>query len=172
MNVMLMNFKYQIHLIWIVAAFTALPGIYFILKDPVGLFVHLKWIISGEIPSETMPLWVTIATMFYYLVEILRPISGYGLFKLRVWGKNLAIGTLSLDLGIRVVGFINIWTYYDRHPEARKMFEELEREIASGQVQHVKYISMVPSYLIAAACLISVIILLNINFNKFQVREA
>jgi len=168
---MTMNSKYRIHLIWIIAAVTALPGIYYLIRDPSGIFVHLKWLIKGEIPSETMPLWVTIATFLMYLVEILRPISAYGLFKLRAWGKGLAIGTLSLDLSVRLVGFVNAWTYYDRHPEARKIIEELEKQIASGQAQNVKCISMVPAYLIAASCLISVLLLLKIDFEKLIVKS-
>lgn len=170
-TVMPMNSKYRIHLIWIVAAVTALPGVYYLIRDPTGIFVHLKWLIKGEIPSETMPPWVTIAAFLIYFVEILRPISAYGLLKLRAWGKGLAIGTLSLDLGIRAVGFVNAWTYYDRHPEARKIIEELEKQIASGQAQHVEYISMVPSYLIAASCLISVLLLLKIDFKKVHLKS-
>jgi hypothetical protein len=167
-----MNSNYRIHLVWIVAAVTALPGIYYLIRDPSGIFIHIEWLINGEIPSETMPLWVTIATILMYFVLILRPISAYGLFKLRVWGKGLAIGTLCLDLGIRVMGFVNTWTYYDHHPEARKIIEELEKEIASGQVQNVEYINMVPSYIVAATCLISILLLLKMDFNKLQAKEA
>ena len=78
---------------------------------------------------------------------------------------------MSLDLGVRLVGSLNAWIYYDRHPEVRKIIEELEKQIASGQAQNVKCISMVPAYLIAASCFISVLLLLNIDFNKLQIKS-
>lgn len=161
---MLIIMKKEKIVIYVIAVITAIPGFYYLLSDPRGLFYYFKWLFNGEIPSKTMPLWGTILTFLFYLVLLLRPVSAYGLVKLKAWGKGLSIGTLSLDLIIRIIGFINMWTYYDSHPEARKLLEEFENSIASGQLQHVEYVSFIPSYVIAATCLISLIFLLKIDF--------
>ena len=163
-----MNPKSKKKLVWIIAAVTGIPGLYYLLRDPGGLFYHLQWLINGEIPSQTIPLWATILIFLLYLVFLLRPVSAYGLFKLRTWGKSLAIGTLCLDLIIRTIGFIHVWTYYDRHPEAMKLLEEFEKSIVSGQIQHVGYVSMIPSYIIAASCIIVVVLLLLLDFKQFE----
>ena len=163
-NIMFMNMKKKRIIIYVIAVITAIPGLYYLFSDPRGLYNYIKWVFNGEIPNKTMPLWITILTFFLYLVFILRPISAYGLLKLKTWGKKLTVGTLSLDFIIRIIGFIHIWTYYDRHPEARKVLEEFQNSMASGQAQHVEYVSMVPSYVIAAFCLISLIVLLKIDF--------
>ena len=113
-------------IVWFIATLTAIIGIYGFAREPLGFFNYLGWIIKGEIPSDSMPLWVTIGTFFIYLIIFLRPISSYGLFKLTLWGKYLAIGIFSIDFFIRLAGFINTITYYDRHPEMLKLYEEIK----------------------------------------------
>ncbi len=166
-GVMRNNLMNKKSLIWIIATVTLVPSLDSLLRDYRGIVHYFEWLINGEIPNEIMPLWLTIGTFFIYAVLLLRPISAYGLFRLSKWGKPLAIGTLILDFTIRLAGFINAWTYYYRNPEARKMLEEVEKQIASGQVQAIQY-SMIPSYIIAATCVVSVVILLKIDFREFQ----
>jgi hypothetical protein len=117
-----------------------------------------------------MPLWATVLTFLAYAVYIMRPVSAYGLVKFKTWGKNLAIVALSLDLVIRLIGFVNLWTYHDRHPEASILFEEMKRSLANPQQSDttvvVEKISLIPSYTVAVISLISVIILLKIDYRS------
>ena len=53
-------------------------------------------------------------------------------------------------------------------PTREQCFEEFEKAIASGQEQHIVTVSMIPSYLIAAISLISIILLYKIDFEKLK----
>jgi hypothetical protein len=111
---------------------------------------------------------ITAITIVSFIIMILRIISGYGLYRLRTWGRNLVIGVLSLEFVIRVADFINAWTYSYRPTEARKLLEQIESARALGQDIDIQYVSMIPSYIIAVICLISVIILFKIDFEQIE----
>ena len=148
----------------LIALLTAIPGIYYLLHDHRAYYWVFEELFSGHIPSAKMPVWATIASVLIVLINLLRPIAGYGLFKLRTWGHRLATGVLSIDFLERMAGFIYTWTYYHRHPEALQAFEDLQKTFAgaqqSGADVHVGMTSMIPSYVIALIGLMSLIFLM------------
>ena len=85
-------------------------------------------------------------------VVILKLVSAYGLFRIRLWGRIVAIVVLSFDFLVRLAGAINTWTYNIRHPELPPIPENTTL---------VEVISMWPSYIIGIISLLSVIILLS-----------
>ena len=122
-----------------------------------GMFSD-KW--QGVDPQS----WYIIIMISTLLVVILRPIAGFGLFKLKNWGKKLTIVVLSADFVIRAISFINLSTFAMRHPEIHIEMNEL---LASGWKIEQTY-SMIPSYIIALISLISVIVLLKINLEELE----
>lgn len=84
------------------------------------------------------------------ILPFLKLLASYGLFQLRSWSLNLAVGALSIDLLIRFIGAINfviqVWEYRNKPVPA----------ISKGAI----VISLWPSYIIAFLCGISVLILL------------
>ncbi len=145
-----------------------MPTLYNLIRDYRAALYFFESLINRKIPDEIMPLWIVILTIIIYAVLILRPISAYGLFRLKLWGKHLTIGTLIIDIMVRLIGFIHIWTYYDRNPEAKRMYEEMEKQIASGQIENVQYVSMIPSYVMAVIGIISIVALFKINLRELQ----
>lgn len=158
-------------IIKIIGVITALPGIYFLISGFQGHLFYISETFKGNIQSEYIPWWMTITSLLMIVILILRIVAGYGLFKLITWGKNLAIVVLSVELVIRFAGFINLWTYYDRHPEALLLREEFEKSVASGNAQDFMTISIIPSYVIAGVCIISILLLLFTDFKIFKVPE-
>lgn len=157
-------------LIKIIAIVCAIIGIFYLVRNFSGHIWYLSEVIKGHYPGYNQELWMVIITIGAFIILLLRPVAGYGLFNLKRWGKNLAIGVLAMDFIIRAIGFIHISTYSLRHPEFTKVAENALKSIAEAQARgvnvHVAIISMIPSYAIAIVSLISVILLLRIKLKE------
>jgi len=158
-------------IIKVVGIITALPGIYYLISGSRVYLFYISETFKGNIQWEFINWWITTITLLMIFILVLRIVSGYGLFKLKTWGKKLAVGVLSIDFVIRFAGFINMWTYYDRHPEALQLLEEFKKSVESGQHQNFMTISMIPSYVMAGVCIITIIFLLITDFSRLEETE-
>jgi hypothetical protein len=155
-------------LILIISLATLLTAVYGIVRDPLGPYRYCKWLLTGDFFNAMMPMWMVVTTGLAHLILIMRIIAFFGLIKLKTWGKYLAVVTLGTDFVIRLVGLIHTLTYYSRHPESRRILEDLKSAISSGQIQHAELANKIPSFFIAVICLISIIILVPIDFEDFD----
>ena len=123
--------------------------------------------VQGQDPFGNLSFWVLPATILFDLCLIFKLIASWGMFRLRSWGKTAAIYLLSADFLFRLAGFINVQTYYWRHPERFQPDLELLSEVKS-MPSHYEMItvSYIPSYIIGLLSLLSVFILLNGSVRK------
>ena len=98
-----------------IAAVCALIGIYFLVLNWRGYVWHLSELIKGQYPFVDHEIWMVVITIGATIILLLRPIAGYGLFKLKKWGKNLAVCVLATDfLGRPLFFFRASASYLDR----------------------------------------------------------
>lgn len=132
----------------IIIAITAL----YVLYDWKAIGLLFSDLIHGNLQSDIVPWWLNIMTLVFYVAQIAKLIASYGLFQLQSWGRNIVIYGLVSDFLVRLFGAINLWTYYDRHPELlevhKKMFESLAKARQEGEVVYSEVISMWPSYVL------------------------
>ena len=121
----------------------------------------LWWVIGSILRGEIQTL-STILTWkdaglnaLTYIIIVLKFFTAYGLFRFLPWARILAITVLSCDFLIRIIGIINIRTFYLRHPE---MIEQLGM-MNNLPKEQIKIISMWPTYIICALALASLIII-------------
>jgi len=148
-------------LIWGIASVTAGTALYVLLPTHWKYWWHILqlWIREGY-PFKNFPYWVLPFGIFLDLILIFKLIASYGMFRLQYWGRIFAICVLSVDFIITLAGFINVQTYYWRHPEmVHRHKEMLESMLSRGYVQQTT-ISAIPGYIIGLLSLISVIILI------------
>ena len=129
-------------LIWVIASVTAGTALYDLLPTHWRFWWYMlqSWIQGGN-PFKSFPFWVLPAAIILDLVLIFKLIASYGMFRLRVWGRTLAIYVLSADFLLRLVGFVNVLTYHSpRLPEMIYRYKELK--------------SMPPGYVIVEVSLI------------------
>lgn len=137
----------------VVAAMTAVSAIYVLFPNHWRhWFQVLRSLQSGQNPLEGFPPWYLPMSMLFDLVLIGKFIAAIGLFRIRYWGRQIALGVLSFDFLIRLYGAINAWTYPLRHPEPPAVYES---EVA------VQTVNMIPSHVIAVVSLISILVLAN-----------
>jgi len=137
-------------------------GLFYLIKDYKSHFWFITMLFDDRYaPKVLNPLGTTILLYTVQVVLILRPIVGFGLLKLKIWGKNLTIIVLSVDFVLKAISFIHAHTY---HPEIADKVAEM---IAKGAVV-VKVTSMIPSYIIAFISLVSVIYLLKVDVKELQ----
>ena len=148
-------------LIWVIASVTAATALYVLLPTHWKYWWHMLQLwIQGDSPYRDFTFWVLPVGIFFDLILIFKLIASYGLFKLQCWGRTLAIYVLFADFLLRLAGFINVYTYYWRHPEMVQRHKEmLESALSRGYAQ-VTTISAIPGYIIGLLSLISVIILI------------
>ena len=145
-------------LIWLIASITAASAFYIALPSHwIHWWYELQLWIQGGNPYKSFPFWVLPSVVFFDLILIFKLIASYGLFKFQCWGRSLAIYVLSADFLLRLAGFINVSTYYWRHPE---MIQRHKEWMATHEhVQRIT-ISLIPGYIIGLLSLIFVIILI------------
>jgi hypothetical protein len=148
-------------LIWVIASVTAGTALYILLPTHWKYWWHtIQWWIQEGYPFKKFPFWVLPLGIIFDLILMLKLIASYGMFKLQSWGRTIAIYALSADFLLRLAGFINVHTYYWRHPEMVQRHKEmLESALSQGGVR-VTTISVIPGYIIGLLSLISVIILI------------
>jgi uncharacterized membrane protein len=78
-------------LIKIIAVVCAVIGIFYLVRNFRGHIWYLSELINGHYPSDDKELWVVIATVGFFIVLILRPVAGYGLYNLKQWGRILLL---------------------------------------------------------------------------------
>ena len=146
-------------LIWGVASVTAGTALYVLLPTHWKHWWHMLqlWIQEGN-PFKNFPFWILPAGIVFDFILIFKLITSYGMFKLQSWGRTLAIYVLSADFLLRLAGFINVQTYYWRHPEMIQRYNEMKSMASPGHFTIT--ISYIPSYIIGLLSLISVIILI------------
>jgi hypothetical protein len=148
-------------LIWGVASVTAGTALYVLFPTHWRHWWYMlqSWI-QGDNPYKSFPFWILPAEIFFDLILLFMLIASYGMFRLQSWGRTLAIYVLSADFLLRLAGFINVQTYYWRHPEMVQRHKEiLESALSQGAVQ-MKIISAIPGYIVGLLSLASVIILI------------
>jgi len=103
--------------------------------------------------------------ILWILMEFIPPfllISFWGVFNIKLWGRILAIGVLSVDFAIRLFGAIKAWTYYLIFPEMKvvhqAMIDAFENQ-HSGETLYVKVVSMWPSYIVGLVDIMLLVIL-------------
>ena len=138
-------------------------GLYYLIKNYRSTFWFLKifqkkFAFIWEHPGSAL---LTISSS---IILLLRPIAGFGLLRLKTWGRNLIIVVLSADFIVRAISFYNLHTFALRHPEINTEMQGMIAESADKS----QMISIIPSYIIAAVSLISVIILLKINWKEMK----
>jgi hypothetical protein len=148
-------------LIWVIASVTAVTALYILLPSHLEHWwgTLQSWIQEGN-PYKNFEFWVLPAVIIFDLVLIFKLIASYGMFKLRSRGRTLAIYVLSADFLLRLAGFINVHTYYWRHPEMVQRHKEMLKSALSQGYVRVTTISLIPGYIIGLLSLISVIILI------------
>ena len=155
-----------------IAAVCALIGIYYLFLNWRGHVWYLSELYKGQYPFVDHDIWMVVITIGATIILLLRPIAGYALFRLKKWGKNLAVCVLATDFLIRGIGFIHTWTYSIRNPQQKKIAEEMLKSAkeaqARGENVHIEAVSMIPSYIIGIVSLISVVLLLKINLKKLS----
>lgn len=140
-------------------------GLYYLIKDYRAHFTFFKYFYDERYVFIWEHKGSALLVIFSSVILLLRPIAGFGLLRLKTWGRNLTIVVLSADVIVRAISFYNLHTFALRHPEWHK---EMTMKIAEGAVIG-EMISIVPSYFVATVSLVSVIILLMINWK--EVRE-
>ncbi len=141
-------------LIWMIAAVTAGAALY------IGLPINCTlWWQQLQLWIQDYPFWLISVAIISSLIPIFKLVAAYGLYKLRNWGRMLAIYTLSTDFLIRLAGFINQITYYWRHPEMVQRDKELLASALANKKMAVIHINLIPGYIIAISSLICVILL-------------
>jgi len=145
-------------LIWVIAAVTAGTALYILLPTHWKYWWRtLQYWIQGGDPYKNFPFWVLPVSITFDLVLIFKLIASYGMFKLKSWGRVLALYAFSADFLFRLAGFINVLTYPRRHPEMIQRFNEM-KSVPGWRVVATR--SLIPSYIIGLLSLISVIILM------------
>ncbi len=139
------------NIIRVIAVLTAISALYVLFPDHWKYWFRLlQSLQSGQSPLEGVPVWYIPMSILFDLILIGKLVAAIGLFRLRKWGRQIAIVVLSADFIIRLSGAINAWTWHLRHPESPPVFD--------GEVT-VLTVSMIPSYIIAIVSLICVVVL-------------
>jgi hypothetical protein len=147
-------------LIWGIASVTAGTALYVLLPIWKHWWYILQFWIQGGNPYKDFPFWVLPGQVLLDLMLMLKLIASYGMFRFQSWARTLAIYVLSADFLLRLAGFINVHTYYWRHPEMVQRHKEMfESALSRGYVFEFT-ISLIPGYIIGLLSLISVIILI------------
>jgi hypothetical protein len=154
----------KLKIVQIIAFVCIAIGLFYLIKNFNANFFFLKTIFIERYQAKQTQMGPIVLHIITTLILILRPIAGLGLLKLKTWGRNLTIAVLSADFIIRAISFYNVHTYALRHPE---MAEKVAEMLANGATI-VQKTSIIPSYFIAAISLISVIILLKINWKEMK----
>lgn len=97
----------------------------------------------------------------WILMEFIPPfllVSFLGVFNIKLWGRVVAIFTLSTDLAIRLLGAIHSWTYYMFNPEMKEVHQAMLDAALKNQ-QNIETVSMWPSYIIGIIDIILLAIL-------------
>ena len=55
--------------------------------------------------------------LFMLIIQVLKVFAGSGLIFLKSWGRRLSIPVLTIELLVRLIGVINLWTYPLLHPD-------------------------------------------------------
>jgi hypothetical protein len=144
-------------LIWVIASVTAGTALYILLLTHWTYWWHIlqHWIQGTSL--KNFQFWILAVSIIFDLVLIFKLIASYGMFKLKSWGRTLALYVLSVDFLIRLAGFINVLTYPRRHPEMIQRFNEM-KSMPGWRVVAMR--SLIPSCVIGLLSLISVIILM------------
>ena len=145
-----------------IAVIIAITALY-VLHDWRALGLLFSDLVRGNFQSENVPWWMNIMALVFYIAQIAKLIASYGLFQLQSWSKNIAIYGLISDFFVRLFGAINLWTYYDRHPELlevhKKTLESLAKAQQEGVVVYSEVISMWPSYILGIINILLAIII-------------
>ena len=156
-----------------IGALTGLTALYVIFPNHWSYWVTL--LLNKQLDYNffaDQPVWMSVLSIIFEIILIGKLFTAYGLLKLKRWGKPTALVFLLSDFILRLGGAINVWTYYDRHPEYIELAEEMKALIDATKQggPHVETftISMWPSYIIAVLSLVSAIILLRIKFEKIN----
>jgi len=156
-NLILLNVR-------LIAILCGLIGLFYLIlnfKQHLYMFTN---IFSNKYPGVSLQILYVLISICSFLILILRPIASYGLFTLRIWGRNLTIGILSVDFVIRLLVILNVTTYSLRYPEISQKLAEMQ---ASGDLVIVQTSSILPTYNIALLSLFSVIFLIAIRKWKY-----
>lgn len=147
------------NIIKVIALIIAASALYPIIGSWDSIWWGLAATLQGQddFSSLNKSLWFGPTTIILYVIILFKLIAAHGLFRLKSWGRTLTIGVLFCDFLIKLLGAVNIWTYYWRHPEALEMIESLQ---ASSQDVHVQTVSMWPSYISGVFSLICIVFLL------------
>lgn len=158
------NNAYNLRTVRLIAILCGVIGIFYLIINSKQHLYIFTGMFSDKYQGVDPQIWFVIISICTLLILILRPITGFGLFKFKSWSRKLTIGVLSADFIIRAITFINFHTFSLRHPEIHNEMNEL---LASG-VKPMQTYSMIPSYIIALISLISVVFLLKINLEEME----
>jgi len=148
----------SIIIVRVIAIFTTLTALNSLI--PISITIGVPWLLfttflQGHVSGGNYG-WFFLFFLFIYLIIILKIISAYGLFRIRIWGRKLAIVVLATDFINQVYKVINGWLYFFGY--LKSSIPELEPYSPTTVI--AKFISMWPIYLLASISLISIIILL------------
>jgi hypothetical protein len=101
--------------------------------------------------------------LIFDLILFLKLIAAYGIFKIKSWGRMIALPVLAVDILFRLYGMINIYSYHLRHPQPSS--------IPMGQHVEIIPVNLTPSYIISFTSLISIIILMNKRIKTTFINE-
>ena len=109
----------------LIAILCGVIGIFYLIKNYRQHLYIFSGMFSDKYQGVDPQIWFVIISICTLLILILRPIAGFGLFKLKNWGIKLTILVLSADFIIRALTFINFHTFSLRHPELHNEMNEL-----------------------------------------------
>ena len=140
-------------------------GLFYLIKFANSYFYYFRSLFDERFtPMVRYPLGTVLLLITEHVIVILRPIAGFGLVRLKTWGRNLTIGVLTADFIMRAISFYNFHTFALRHPE---MADKVAEMLTQGS-EVVEFHSIIPSYIIAAISLASVIVLMKIDWKEIQ----
>ena len=150
--------KKQKIILRIIALIIAVTALYHIMQKPLQ-----GWLNWWKLLFYWFQYSVVAHVLIFDLILFLKLISAYGIFKIRSWGRMIALPVLAADILFRLYGMINIYTYHLRHPEPSP--------IPMGQYVKIIPVNLTPSYIISFISLISIIILMNKSIKTTSIYE-